>query len=154
MNRNDKAAKKREQNMLKKMLKNMNALKDAKYSGIYVVVCFFEQTVILELLKDISGGIVFYGITSTLSILCMMKVCSWLQNRAKKQIESRTYFPESESDKWIECATMLGYASPLLCIVAWLSGFFGAEAILLKWVVIALIIILGIVIPLVVKKKD
>jgi len=154
MNKNKKVAKKHELNMLNRMIRNMNALKDAKYSGTYVVVSFFEQTVILELLNDISCSDLIYAVASTLSIICMLVICSVLQKRAKKQIESRDSFPESESDKWIECATMLGYFSPVLCIVTWLSGFVGNDEILMKWYIIALVIALGIGLPLIGKKKS
>lgn len=157
MNNNRNTVKKRERNMINKMLKDMNALKNAKYSGIYVVVCFFEQTIILELLKDISCSKLFYAVFSFLSIIVMFALCHILTKRAKKQIESRKNFPESdsESDKWIECATMLGYLSPVLCLISWFSGFSeSADTNIYKWLIIAVVVVCGIVLPLVVKKKN
>jgi len=39
-------------------------------------VSFFEQTVILELLNDISCSDLIYAVASTLSIICMLVICS------------------------------------------------------------------------------
>ncbi len=154
MNQVNKTELKREQNMRKEFLKNMNAVKNTKYSSIYVVICFFEQTVVLELLKDMVQNRVLYFFCGVVSFVVMFLLFDKLQKRAKAQIESMTSFPESKNDKLIECATMLGYMSPILCFISWLSGFNESESVQMKWFFIALVIILGIVLPLVGKKKD
>lgn len=60
------------------------------------------------------------------------------------------YVPE-KTDKIVECATMLGYMSPLLCVSTWISGIENTQ--IYKWGIIILVHILGIGIPLLVKKK-
>lgn len=62
----------------------------------------------------------------------------------------REYVPE-KTDKIVECATMLGYMSPLLCVSTWVSGIENAQ--IYKWGIIILVHILGIGIPVLVKKK-
>lgn len=46
---------------------------------------------------------------------------------------------------------MLGYMSPLLCVSTWISGIENTQ--IYKWGIIILVHILGIGIPLLVKKK-
>ena len=60
------------------------------------------------------------------------------------------YVPE-KTDKIVECATMLGYMSPFLCVSTWISGIENTQ--IYKWGIIILVHILGIGIPLLVKKK-
>ena len=68
------------------------------------------------------------------------------------QIESKGEYEPEKTDKIIECATMLGYMSPLLCISTWISGIDNTQ--IYKWGIIILVHILGIGIPLIVKKKN
>ena len=66
-------------------------------------------------------------------------------------VESRGGYVPEKADKLVECATMIGYMSPWLCISTWISGIGNLQV--LKWVIIILVHILGIGIPSVVKKK-
>ena len=138
----------------KKIFKDMNALKDAEYSSIYVVVCFFEQTIVLAFLSDtIHCKLLYFGI-SLLTIVVMLIICDKLIKGAKKKIEAQKDFPKSESNKLIEFATTLGYFSPALCLSTWIGGFAGTDTFVLKWVINILVFILSFVVPLLVKKKN
>lgn len=146
--------------------KKINALKDTKYSSIYVVVCLIEQAVLIELLKDLTQLIlddtirllVYIG-GGLISILIMLKILDMLVKKAGKkieedaliQIESKGEYVPEKVDKIIECATMLGYMSPLLCVSTWISGIENTQ--IYKWGIIILVHILGIGIPLFVRKK-
>lgn len=76
------------------MGKEVNALKNTRYSSIYVVVCLVEQSVFLELLKDItqliSNGIIrlfVYIGGGLISFAIMLKLLDMLVKKAIKQIE-------------------------------------------------------------------
>lgn len=60
--KNKKELEKNKKKFSDKVGKEVNALKNTRYSSIYVVVCLVEQSVFLELLKDItqliSNGII------------------------------------------------------------------------------------------------
>ena len=142
------------------------SLKDTKYSSIYVVVCLVEQAVFLELLKDITQLIandiirlLVYSGGGLISFVIMLKLLDMLVKKAKKQIEedalsqieSKGEYVPKKTDKVVECATMIGYVSPLLCVSTWISGIDNSQ--MFKWGIIILVHILGIVIPLVVRKK-
>ncbi|MCM1904469.1 hypothetical protein, partial [Blautia sp. MB18-30] len=144
----------------------INSLKNTKYSSIYVVVCLIEQAVFLELLKDLTQLIsndkirlLFYAGGGILSFVIMSKILDMLVKKAGKKIEDDVlmemqskgeYVPE-KTDKIVECATMLGYMSPFLCVSTWISGIENTQ--ICKWGIIILVHILGIGIPLLVKKK-
>lgn len=146
--------------------KRINSLKNTKYSSVYVVVCLIEQTVILEMLKDMTRLISDKAIASfvyvgggLVSLVIMLIVLEVLIKRSGKQIE-RDALKEGENseedtsgkdDKIVECATMIGYMSPLLCLSTWIAEFSGLSEI--KWVTIALVHILGVGVPLVIKKS-
>ena len=74
--------------------KRINSLKNTKYSSVYVVVCLVEQTVILEVLKDITrlisdrkiAFLVYTGV-GLASLVIMLVVLEILVNKSKKQIE-------------------------------------------------------------------
>lgn len=149
-----------------KVLKNINALKDTKYSSIYVVVCLVEQTVFIELLNDITQLIsnddiqmLVYVIGGLLSFAILLILLDILVKKAKKrieadaliQIESKGEYVPKKNDKVVECATMIGYMSPLLCLSTWISGIDNSQ--IYKWGIIILVHIFGIGIPLVVRKK-
>lgn len=150
-----------------KVIKEINALKDTKYSSIYVVVCLFEQIVLLELLKDITQLIpndatrlVIYIGGGFISLIIMLMLLYMLVKKARKQIEEEAliqiqsmeeYVPE-KTGKIVECATTIGYMSPFLCVNAWISGIVNSQ--ILKWGFIILVLILGIVIPLVFGRKS
>lgn len=89
----------------------------------------------------------------------MLKILDMLVKKAGKKIEDDVlmemqskgeYVPE-KTDKIVECATMLGYMSHLLCVSTWISGIENTQ--IYKWGIIILVHILGIGIPLLVKKK-
>lgn len=164
--KNKKVLEKNKERLTDKNVKEINALKDTKYSSVYVVVCLVEQAVFLELLKDITQLISndsirgwFYFIGGVLSFVIMLKLLCMLVKKTRKQIEENAssqteikgeYMPE-RSDKVVECAIMIGYMSPLLCLSTWISGI--AHSQIYKWGIIILVHILGIGIPLVVRKK-
>lgn len=144
----------------------MNELKDVKYSSIYVVICFVEQVVILEALKDLTSLILdenakslVYVVGGTLSFISLLLITSVLikhsrkqiESDAKRQIECGEESTHTTSDKMIECATTLGYLSPLVCLGTMISGL--KELLLLKWGIIVLVHILGIGLPLLIRKK-
>lgn len=70
--------------------------------------------------------------------------------KSQINLSAQEYVPE-KTDKIVECATMLGYMSPLLCVSTWISGIENTQ--IYKWGIIILVHILGIEIPLLVKKK-
>lgn len=164
--KNTKVLEKNKEKFTDKVVKEINALKDTKYSSIYVVVCLVEQAVFLELLKDITQLIandiirlLVYSGGGLISFVIMLKLLDMLVKKAKKQIEedalsqieSKGEYVPKKADKVVECATMIGYVSPLLCVSTWISGFDNSQ--MFKWGIIILVHILGIVIPLVVRKK-
>lgn len=164
--KNKKVLEKNKEKFTDKVKKKINALKDTKYSSIYVVVCLIEQAVLLELLKDLTQlmrddtmRLLVYIGGGLISFLIMLKILDMLVKKAGKQIEEDAliqiqskgeYVPE-RADKIIECATMLGYMSPLLCVSTWISGIENTQ--IYKWGIIILVHILGIGIPLLVRKK-
>lgn len=150
-----------------KFKEEINSLKNTKYSSIYVVVCLIEQAVFLELLKDLTQLIsndnirlLVYTGGGILSFVIMLKILDILVKKAGKKIEndvliqmqSKGEYVTGKIDKIVECATMLGYMSPLLCVSTWISGIENTH--IYKWGIIILVHILGIGIPLLVKKKD
>ena len=164
--KNKGIVKKHKEKFTDKFKEGINALKNTKYSSIYVVVCLIEQAVFLELLKDLTQLIpndnirlLFYAGGGILSFVIMLKILDMLVKKAGKKIENDVlmemqskgeYVPE-KTDKIVECATMLGYMSPLLCVSTWVSGIENAQ--IYKWGIIILVHILGIGIPVLVKKK-
>ena len=165
--KNKGIVKKHKEKFTDKFKEEINALKNTKYSSIYVVVCLIEQAVFLELLKDLTQLIpndnirlLFYAGGGILSFVIMLKILDMLVKKAGKKIENDVlmemqskgeYVPE-KTDKIVECATMLGYMSPLLCVSTWVSGIENAQ--IYKWGIIILVHILGIGIPVLVKKKS
>lgn len=164
--KNKKVLEKNKEKFTDKVVKEINTLKDTKYSSIYVVVCLVEQAVFLELLKDITQLIandiirrLVYSGGGLISFVIMWKLLDMLVKKAKKQIEedalsqieSKGEYVPKKTDKVVECATMIGYVSPLLCVSIWISGIDNSQ--IFKWGIIILVHILGIVIPLVVRKK-
>lgn len=141
-----------------KILEKIKKLKDTTYSSIYVVICFVEQTVILEALKDLTALIpneatrnCVYFSGGLFSLILLLVVTSILIKSSKKIIENGEEGTYQKTDKVIECATVLGYLSPLLCLSTMYSGFDGL--LLYKWGLIALVHILGIGMPLLIRKK-
>lgn len=164
--KNKKVLEKNKDKFTDKVKKKINALKDTKYSSIYVVVCLIEQAVLLELLKDLTQlmqddtiRLLVYIGGGLISFLIMLKLLDVLVKKAGKQIEedaliqiqSKGEYVPQKADKIIECATMLGYMSPLLCVSTWISGIENTQ--IYKWGIIILVHILGIGIPLLVRKK-
>lgn len=164
--KNKKVLEKNKDKFTDKVKKKINALKDTKYSSIYVVVCLIEQAVLLELLKDLTQlmhddtiRLLVYIGGGLISFLIMLKLLDMLVKKAGKQIEedaliqiqSKGEYVPQKADKIIECATMLGYMSPLLCVSTWISGIENTQ--IYKWGIIILVHILGIGIPLLVRKK-
>lgn len=103
--------------------------------------------------------LLFYAGGGILSFVIMLKILDMLVKKAGKKIEDDVlmemqskgeYVPE-KTDKIVECATMLGYMSPFLCVSTWISGIENTQ--IYKWGIIILVHILGIGIPLLVKKK-
>lgn len=70
---------------------------------------------------------------------------------ALMEMQSKGEYVPEKTDKIVECATMLGYMSPFLCVSTWISGIENTQ--IYKWGIIILVHILGIGIPLLVKKK-
>lgn len=70
--KNKKELEKNKKKFSDKVGKEVNALKNTRYSSIYVVVCLVEQSVFLELLKDItqliSNGIIRLFVYSQVQI--------------------------------------------------------------------------------------
>ena len=144
---------------------SLYALKNTKYSSVYVVVTLFVQSLGLELLKDvppqiwsekISELIYFFG--GLLLTIFLLIVCHILIKKAQRQIETQGELMDvkpngaSNNIDWIiEWATTVGYLSPLLYLSAWYSQW--SEMVLYKWGIIALVFILGIVLPYVIKRK-
>lgn len=142
---------------------SLYALKNTKYSSVYVIVAFFAQSFGLELLSDvpprfwnekISELIYFWG--GLLLTALVLIICHILIKRAKKQIEEQyelmdvqTNGATNKIDWIIEWATTMGYMSPLLYLSAWFSRW----SILAKWLIIAFVFILGIVLPYLIKRK-
>ena len=164
--KNKGIVKKHKEKFTDKFKEGINALKNTKYSSIYVVVCLIEQAVFLELLKDLTQLIpndnirlLFYAGGGILSFVIMLKILDMLVKKAKKQIEedalsqieSKGEYVPKKTDKVVECATMIGYVSPLLCVSTWISGIHNSQ--MFKWGIIILVHILGIGIPVLVKKK-
>ena len=153
--KNKKVLEKNKEKFTDKVVKEINALKDTKYSSIYVVVCLVEQAVFLELLKDITQLIandiirlLVYSGGGLISFVIMLKLLDMLVKKAKKQIEedalsqieSKGEYVPKKTDKVVECATMIGYVSPLLCVSTWISGIDNSQ--MFKWGIIILVHIL------------
>ena len=66
-------------------------------------------------------------------------------------MDVKTNGASNNVDWIIEWATTVGYLSPLLYLSAWYSQW--SEMVLYKWGIIALVFILGIVLPYVIKRK-
>ena len=142
--KNKKELEKNKKKFSDKVGKEVNALKNTRYSSIYVVVCLVEQSVFLELLKDItqliSNGIIrlfVYIGGGLISFAIMLKLLDMLVKKAIKQIEK-------DALRQINM-------SPLLCLSTWISGIDNSQ--IYKWGIIILVHILEIGIPLFVRKK-
>lgn len=150
------------QNFIQKIISQMKELKNSKYSSIYVIFCLVEQSVILEILKDVSKwiknektGLLVYIIGGLISIGVLLWLIWVVEKRAKKQIEEdaltqicdKKNATHRKKDLIIECATTIGYMGPLLCMATWSSYF--DELFWFKWGLIALVHILGIGVPVV-----
>ena len=114
-----------------------------------------------QLISNDKIRLLFYAGGGILSFVIMSKILDMLVRKAGKKIEDDVlmemqskgeYVPE-KTDKIVECATMLGYMSPLLCVSTWISGIENTQIYIYKWGIIILVHILGIGIPLLVKKK-
>lgn len=149
-----------------KVLAEVKMIKDTTYSSIYVVLCFVEQTVILEALKDLTSlitnetvrnvvyfgvGLLSLGLSLILIHILIKRSKSRIENDAKKHMENGEISECKKIDKVIECATMLGYLSPVLCLCTMFSGFEGL--LILKWAIVGLVHLLGIAMPLLIRKK-
>ena len=161
MNANKNIVREQELNWLEKQRRNINALKNTYYSSIYVVVCFIEQSIVLEFFKDLKLKMWIYTILGIISIVIMMWVCSKLISKARAKIEGKTCIVPNASNKIIECATMLGYLSPLLCISSFWGGFINEETnwmrceiMCIKWGIIGFVLLIGIGMPLIIKKNN
>lgn len=153
--KNKGIVKKHKEKFTDKFKEEINSLKNTKYSSIYVVVCLIEQAVFLELLKDLTQlmsndkiRLLFYAGGGILSFVIMLKILDMLVKKAGKKIEDDVlmemqskgeYVPE-KTDKIVECATMLGYMSPFLCVSTWISGIENTQ--IYKWGIIILVHIL------------
>lgn len=143
-----------------KVLEDVNAIKNTKYSSVYVVVYFFEQ-VFLEFIKDLSSaikhpyGVIVYIVFGLLSMFVSLIISSRIINGAKTQIENNVDkyidYKNASTDKIIDCATMLGYLSPLVCLITLVTGIGPANTY--KWNIYGLVIFLGVLIPLIIKKN-
>ena len=149
-----------------RVLAEIKKLKDTTYSSIYVVLCFVEQTVILEALKDLTSlitnetvrnvvyfgvGLLSLGLSLVLIHILIKRSKSRIENDAKKHMENGEISKCKKTDNVIECATMLGYLSPALCLCTMFSGFEGL--LILKWAIVGLVHLLGIAMPLLIRKK-
>lgn len=90
-----------------------------------------------------------------LTVLLLI-ICHILIKCAKKQIEEQHQLMDIQTNgatnkiDWIiEWATTMGYMSPLLYLSSWFSQW----SILAKWLIIALVFIMGIVLPYAIKRK-
>lgn len=142
---------------------SLYALKNTKYSSVYVIVAFFAQSFGLELLSDVPPRFwnektseLIYSLGGLLLTALLLIICHILIKRAKKQIEEQyelmdvqTNGVTNQIDWIIEWATTMGYMSPLLYLSAWFSRW----SILAKWLIIAFVFIMGIVLPYVIKRK-
>lgn len=152
-------------NFAQKIIARMREIKNSKYSSIYVVFCLIEQSVFLEALKDFSPRIqneklslYVYIIGGLISILLLLWAIAIMEKRARRQIEEdaltqirKNQIPAPKKDILIECATTIGYMGPLLCLATWASYF--DVFLKLKWGLIVLVHILGIVVPLIFNRK-
>lgn len=152
-------------NFAQKIIARMRELKNSKYSSIYVVFCLVEQSVFLEALKDFSPripneklGMYVYLFGGLISILLLLWVIAIMEKHARRQIEEDTLtqirknqIPAPKKDILIECATTIGYMGPLLCLATWASYF--DVFLKLKWGLIVLVHILGMVVPLIFNRK-
>ena len=93
-----------------------------------------------------------------ISILLLLWVIAIMEKHARRQIEEDTLtqirknqIPAPKKDILIECATTIGYMGPLLCLATWASYF--DVFLKLKWGLIVLVHILGIVVPLIFNRK-
>lgn len=171
VNEYDKKNKKDEpddQNFIQKIILQMKELKNSKYSSIYVIFCLVEQSVILEILKDVSTRITnentrlwVYIVGGLISIGLLLWLIWVVEKRARKQIEEdalaqirdEKIATHKKKDLIIECATTIGYVGPVLCLATWSSFFDEAFWFWFKWGLIALALVLGIVVPVVFNKR-
>ena len=164
--KNKKELEKNKKKFSDKVGKEVNALKNTRYSSIYVVVCLVEQSVFLELLKDITqlisngiirlfvyigGGLISFAIMLKLLDMLVKKAIKQIEKDALRQIKSKGEYVPEKTEKVVECVTMICYMSPLLCLSTWISGIDNSQ--IYKWGIIILVHILGIGIPLFVRKK-
>lgn len=164
--KNKKSIKANSKQITDKITRAINALKDTTYSSIYVVLCLIEQSVVLEAIKDLTNlindektRILIYAIVGCVSLVLLIITIAIMINYAGKQIEQEMKkhtekgedLTNKESNKIIESATMIGYASLLLCFITWFSEF--EITLSLKWLLIFLAITLGIIMPLIIKKR-
>lgn len=105
----------------------------------------------MRLLVYIGGGLISFLIMLKLLDMLVKKAGKQIEEDALIQIQSKGEYVPKKADKIIECATMLGYMSPLLCVSTWISGIENTQ--IYKWGIIILVHILGIGIPLLVRKK-
>lgn len=103
------------------------------------------------MLVYVIGGLLSFVILLILLDILVKKAKKRIEADALIQIESKGEYVPKKNDKVVECATMIGYMSPLLCLSTWISGIDNSQ--IYKWGIIILVHILGIGIPLVVRKK-
>ena len=99
----------------------------------------------------IGGGLVSVVMLKILDVL-VKKARKQIEEDALIQIQSKGEYAPKKTDKIIECATMIGYLSPLLCIATWISEIENSQVF--KWGIIVLVHILGVIMPIVLKKKN
>lgn len=163
-NRNRDTEKKYHKNIAIGIPKRVNALKNTVYSSIYVMLSFLEQSVVLELLADSFDRLnyIIWGFISLIVLIVLSELCI---NRARIICESYTFDSVSSNiktaksakkilDKVVDCATLLGYLSPLLCVASYIGKIDGQYCFEFKWGIIGLVILLGIVLPVLIKKKN
>ena len=97
------------------------------------------------------GGLVSLVIMLIVLEVLIKKSGKHIERDALKEGENSEEGTSGKDDKIVECAIMIGYMSPLLCLSTWIAEFSGLATI--KWVTIALVHILGVGVPLVIKKS-
>lgn len=141
------------------MTQRMNAIKNTVYSSVYVVVAFVEQAIILKFLKDTIANKGIYACVSLLTIFGMLCVCRKINKSQKKKIEEKTIFSETNDNYLVECATWLGYFSPVFCTIDWVYGLFemlektGANALIYRWGFTGVFTLIAFSLPKIPKKK-
>ena len=154
-----------DQNFIQKIISQVKESKNSKYSSINVVFCLVEQSVIIEILKDISArytsettilwvcrivGLISFGLLCWLIWVVEKYARKQIEEDALAQIRNKKIATNKKKDLIIECATAIGYMGPLLCFATLLSFF--EEALCLKWILIVLTLVLGIGVPLIFHK--